>query len=128
MFSCGSWNNSFECRKHAVLHIPECYTYFSTDLLEETVLFMLNRELMVRGDAVRENQSLVSFRKSCIARLERKLAECRSRKKQLQTEADALYESYALGAVQAVVDTFIKRIYVYKDKKVEIEWNFRENG
>ena len=59
------------------------------------MLFMLNRELMVRGDAVRENQSLVSFRKSCIARLERKLAECRSRKKQLQTEADALYESYA---------------------------------
>lgn len=76
------------------------------------MLFMLNRELMVRGDAVRENQSLVSFRKSCIARLERKLAECRSRKKQLQTEADALYESYALGAVQAVVDTFIKRIYM----------------
>ena len=29
---------------------------------------------------------------------------------------------------QEVVDTFIKRIYVYKDKKVEIVWNFRENG
>ena len=175
----------FECRKHAVLKIPDCCTYFSADLLEEIVLTMLTRELMVRGDAAKENQSLVSFRKSCIARLERKLAECRSRKKQLQAEADALYESYALGAVQAVsyrqkadsikeqisllsaeeekhgreleqrkeecrrseedmkqviryshlemltqevVDTFIKRIYVYKDKKVEIEWNFRENG
>ena len=28
---------------------------------------------------------------------------------------------------QEVVNTFIKKIYVYKDKKVEIEWNFREN-
>lgn len=27
---------------------------------------------------------------------------------------------------QELVDTFVKKIYVYKDKKVEIEWNFRE--
>ncbi|MCI8972562.1 MAG: DUF4368 domain-containing protein [Lachnospiraceae bacterium] len=26
---------------------------------------------------------------------------------------------------QEVVDTFIKRVYAYKDKKVDIEWNFR---
>ena len=174
----------FECRKHAVLQIPECCTYFSADLLEETVLTMLNRELMVRGDAAKENQSLVSFQKSCIARLEKKITECRGRKKQLQAEADALYESYAFGTMQAVsyrrkadgikeqiaslsaeekhgkeleqlqeeyrrteedmkqviryshlevltqevVDIFIKKIYVYKDKRVEIVWNFRENG
>ncbi len=106
-------------------------------------------------------------------------------KKQLQADADALYESYALGTVQAasyrqkadgikeqiallaaegeahgkemerlrekycraeedmkqviryshlevltqeVVDIFIKKIYVYKDKRVEIVWNFRDNG
>ena len=175
----------FECRKHAVLQIPECCTYFSADLLEEAVLTMLNRELMVRGDAAKENQSLVSFQKSCMARLEKKIAECRGRKKQLQAEADALYESYAFGSVQAtsyrqkadgiieqivslsaeeenmgkkleqlreeyrrteedmkqviryshletltqeVADIFIKKIYVYKDKRVEIVWNFRENG
>lgn len=175
----------FECRKHAVLKIPECCPYFNADLLEETVLTMLNRELMVRGSAAKESQSLISFQKSCIARLEKKITECRGRKKQLQAEADALYESYAFGTVQAtayrqkadgikeqitrlsaeeeihgkeleqqkeeyrrteedmklviryshlevltqeVVDTFIKKIYVYKDKKVEIVWNFRENG
>ena len=174
----------FECRKHAVLQITECYTYFSADLLEEAVLTMLNRELMVRGDAAKENQSLVSFQKSCMARLEKKIAECRGRKKQLQAEADALYESYAFGSVQAisyrqkadgikeqiaslsaeeekhgkeleqlqeeyrrteedmkqviryshlevltqeVVDIFIKKIYVYKDKRVEIVWNFRDD-
>lgn len=175
----------FECRKHAVLQIRSCCTYFNANLLEETVLTMLNRELMVRGDAAKENQSLVSFQKSCIARLEKKITECRGRKKQLQAEADALYESYAFGTMQAVsyrrkadgikeqitslsaeeekhgkeleqlqeeyrrteedmkqviryshlevltqevVDIFIKKIYVYKDKRVEIVWNFRENG
>lgn len=29
---------------------------------------------------------------------------------------------------QEMADIFIKRIYVYKDKRVEIEWNFKENG
>ena len=175
----------FECRKHAVLQIPECCTYFPADLLEETVLTMLSRELMLRGDAAKENRNLVSFQKSCITRLEKKITEGRSRKKQLQAEADALYESYALGTAQAasyrrkadgikeqvallaaeeetygkelerlreecrrteedmkqviryshlealtqeVVDIFIKKIYVYKDKRVEIVWNFRDNG
>ncbi len=175
----------FECRKHAVLQIPECCTYFPADLLEETVLTMLSRELMVRGNAAKENRNLVSFQKSGIARMEKKITECRGRKKQLQAEADALYESYALGSVQAVsyrqkadeikeqvalltaeeekhgkelerlreeyrgteedmkqviryshlevltqevVDIFIKKIYVYKDKRVEIVWNFSDNG
>lgn len=27
---------------------------------------------------------------------------------------------------QEVVDTFVKKIYIYKDKKVEIEWSFRD--
>ena len=27
---------------------------------------------------------------------------------------------------QELVDTFVKKVYVYKDKRVEIEWNFRE--
>ena len=175
----------FECRKHAVLQIPECCTYFSASLLEETVLTMLNRELMVRGNAAKESKSLISFQKSYITKLERDIAECQSRKKQLQAEADTLYERYAFGALQAttyrqkadsikeqlsqlseeeerdiedleqvrdeysqteedmkqvirfshleiltqeVVDIFIKKIYVYRDKRVEIEWNFNENG
>ena len=25
---------------------------------------------------------------------------------------------------QEVIDTFIRRVYAYKDKRVEIEWNF----
>jgi len=69
----------FECRKHAILQIPECCTYFSANLLEETVLAMLNQELMVRGNAAKENPSLVSFQKSCIAGLEKNIAECQNK-------------------------------------------------
>lgn len=175
----------FECRKHGLLQIPECCTCFSADLLHETVLTMLNKELMVRGDAAMENQALVVFQKTCIARLKKKITESQDKKRQFQVEADTLYESYAFGEIQAtsyrqkansikeqvylltaeeekhgielkqlqedysrtkedmkqviryshlevltqeVVDVFIKKIYVYKDKRVEIEWNFRENG
>ncbi len=173
----------FECRKHAFLQIPECCTYLSADLLEETVLTVLNKELTVRGDAAKESRNLVSFRKSCIVSLEKKITQCRGRKKQLQAEAEAFYESYALGTLQAAAyrqkadsikeqaslltaeeekhrkelerlreecrrteedrkqvirysplealtqeaaEIFIKKIHVYKNKRVEIEWNFRE--
>ncbi len=173
----------FECRKHAVLQIPECCTYFPADRLEEIVLTMLNMELMVDGNAVKESKSLISFQRSCIKRLEKKWAECRDGQKKLRAEAASLYESYALGPVQAgtyrqradsikeqvslleeekeryrkeleqiqeecsrteadmkqvirysrleplteeVMDMFVKKIYVYKDKRVEMEWNFRE--
>lgn len=173
----------FECRKHAILQNQKCCTYFPADLLEETVLLMLNKELMLRGSATRQKEGLISFQKSCMVRLEKKVSDCRYRQKQLQAEKDALYESYALGKVsqiaykaqadslteqisflsvdeskfrselaavqeeyrkteedmkqiiwyshletltQEVVDTFVKKIYIYKDKKVEIEWSFSD--
>lgn len=90
----------------------------------------------VRGDAAKESQDLVSFRRFCIARLEKKITECRVREKQLQeeccrTEGDMkqiIRYSHLEVLTQEVVDTFIKKIYVFKDKRVGIEWNFRENG
>ncbi len=33
-------------------------------------------------------------------------------------------DSYIKELTQDVVDTFIKKVYVYKGKKIEIEWNF----
>ena len=171
----------FECRKHALLQIPECCTYMSADLLEETVLFMLNKELMLRGSAMRQKENLFSFQQAGIHTLRKKLDGYRQKKKQVQAEKDALYENYALTKLpvaeyrrkakelierifalsileeeaierltrleneyqkaeedmkqiiryshieeltQEVVDTFIKKVYAYKDKRVEIEWNF----
>ena len=32
--------------------------------------------------------------------------------------------SHIAELTQEVVDTFIRRVYAYKDKRVEIEWNF----
>lgn len=171
----------FECRKHSLLQIPECCTYMSADLLEETVLFMLNKELMLRGNAMRQKENLLTFQKAGIHVLKKKLDGYRQEKKQVQAEKDALYEKYALTELsvveyqrkarelterisslsvleeeaaeklagleneyqkaeedmkqiiryshieeltQEVVHTFIKRVYAYKDKRVEIEWNF----
>lgn len=171
----------FECRKHSLLQIPECCTYMNADLLEETVLFMLNKELMLRGNAMKQKENLFSFQKTGIHALKRKLDGYRQEKKQVQAEKDALYEKYALTKLpvaeyqrkamelterisslsvleeeiiekltrledeyqkaeedmkqiiryshigeltQEVVDTFIRRVYAYKDKRVEIEWNF----
>ena len=171
----------FECRKHALLQIPECCVYINADVLEEMVLFMLNKELMLRGNAMKQKENLFSFQEAGICALRKKLDECRQDKKQAQAEKDALYEKYALNELSAVeyqnnseelterlsslsvleeetaeklagfeeeyrkteedmrqiiryshievltqeiVDTFIKKVYVYKDKRIEIEWNF----
>ncbi len=175
----------FECRKHALLHIQDCCTYFPADLLEEIVLTMLNQELMLRGDTAKQKGSLAAFHKLRTGELEKKLGECKSRKKKLQEEKTALYESYALGGLpaplyrqkadslaeqisflstsekqylaeletirgescpaekekkravqsfrletltQEAVDAFIKRIYVYRNRRTFIEWNFHEEG
>lgn len=157
----------------------------NTDLLEETVLLMLNKELMLRGNAMKQQENLFSFQKSGIFALKNKQEEYRQEEKQAWAEKDVLYERYALmelpvveyqkeakklterlsslsviwgrngcKALQAgkrvpkirgryeinhpfshikkltqeVVATFIKRVYAYKDKRVEIEWNFSMDG
>ena len=160
--------------KHALLQIPDCCTYMNADLFEETVLMMLNKELMLRGNAMKQNESLSSFQRAGIQSLKKKLEECRQEQKQIRAEKDNLYEQYALKAIsseelterlsslsakdsdtagklsgleseyqkaeadmkqiiryshieeltQKVVDTFIRRVYAYKDKRIEIEWNF----
>lgn len=175
----------FECRKHALLKIPECCTYMNADLLEETVLFMLNKELMLCGDAVKQNQSLMSFQKAGIASQKRKLEEYQSEMKKARAKKDSLYEQYALRGLtkeayqndanelaekitllsvkseemarklavleneyrkaeedmkqviryshiekltQDVVDVFIKKVQVYRNKIIEIEWCFSFNN
>lgn len=153
----------------------------NADLLEETVLFMLNKELMLRGNGMKQKENLFSFQKAGIHALKRKLDGYRQEKKQVEAKKDTLYEKYALAKLpvteyqrkaielteqlsslsvleeeatqklvrledeyqkieedmkqiiryshieeltQEVVDTFIRRVYAYKDKRVEIEWNF----
>lgn len=171
----------FECRMHSTLQIPECCTYMNADLLEETVLFMLNKELMRRGDAMKQRQNLVFFQEAGMTALKKKLQVYRAELRQIRAKKDSLYEAYAFGslgeyayqkkakefteqlaclAVKAeqtdsklaaleseyrkteedmkliiryshiekltseVVDAFISKVYVYKNKKVEIEWSF----
>lgn len=57
--------------KHALLQIPDCCTYMNADLLEQAVLMMLNKELMLRGNAMKQNESLSSFQRAGIQSLKR---------------------------------------------------------
>lgn len=177
----------FECRKHAILQIPECCTYMRAGVLEEMVLMMLGKELILWGNAMKQKENLSYFQQTGIWSLKKKLEECRQEKKLKQAEKDRLYERYALHRLgelkkfggeeyqkrageltkqlfslevkadeavekldaleseyqkaeedmkqifyylhideltQDVVDIFIKKVYAYKDKRIEIEWNF----
>lgn len=173
--------NHFWCRKHSLLQIPDCCTYFNAAMLEEIVLAELYRELMRRGNLIKQRESLERFQKEEIYKLGREVENSRMQRRSLQKEMDALYESYALkqmGAAdyrrradesalkvqeltckiekvemelarlkeeysypkmnmkdiirfsemkaltQEMVDVFIKKVTVYKGKRVEIEWNY----
>ena len=173
----------FWCSQHAILQIPECCTYFNAAILEETVLTLLNKELMRRGDLLRQRGDLEQFQKKALDVLVRKAKEYKKQYHDMQKEKDSLYENYADGQMDAhgyrsradqlavqmekllskikvteaeydkveeetnkdkqnmrqiiryshleeltqeVADVFIKRVTVYKGKRVEIEWNFSE--
>lgn len=92
----------FECRKHSLLQIPDCCTYMNADLLEETVLLMLNKELMLRGNGMKQKENLISFQKAGMRALKKKLEECKQEKKLVQAEKDTLYERYALTEILVV--------------------------
>lgn len=175
----------FWCRKHSVLQIPDCCTYFNASILEETVLFMLNRELLNRGNPIKQGKYLEQFQENRMDALKKEQDKIRKQQGDMMAERDGLYEQYFIKRItaeeyrqradelstqlaglaarlqeteqeyhemedrysqqkqemkqiiryanleeltQEVADVFIKRINVYKDKKVEIEWNFAEYG
>ena len=177
----GKMPNHFWCRKHSLLQIPDCCTYFRADILEEIVLTELYRELMRRGDLIKQRESLEQFQKEEWNRLNKELGNYRTQYRSLQTEKDTLYENYAVKQIEAgeyrsradgialqmqelsckieeaelafgrlteeynqpkqdmkeiirfsqmekltqeAVDVFIKKVIIYRDKRVEIEWNY----
>ncbi len=173
----------FECSKHAMTHNLDCCTYFCADMLEELVLTMLNKELMIRGEAVRQKKNLKSLKECQLVAVKDKLKDLQREQELVKDYKDGAYEEYAAGSItpeeyrgkmdkldhqmellsgqlrewqgkcleledeqekldtdmrqiirythieeltQDLVDTFIERIYVYKDKRVEIKWKFSE--
>ena len=180
----GNQYRRFECSRHSILKIPECCTYFRADLLEETVLTMINKELMLRGEAAQQAESLAGLKKAAMRDIKDKISSLCIEKKQADDSRCILYEKYALGEIsqgeyqksvreaageeeklsdqikvytkeaerlseeqeklqadmrqvirfshmesltRELVDTFIQKIYVYKDKRVEIVWDFEES-
>lgn len=171
----------FECGKHALLKIPECCTYMNAASLEEAVLSMLNKELLLMCDVMRQRESLIVLQKRTVTFLEKRLEGHRLEIKRAEAKKDMYYENYALGDIseeeyrkkagmlteqisllsvkaeetasklavqesrycgpeadteqiirylhieeltQAAADLFIRKIYVCKNKRIEIEWSF----
>ena len=147
------------------------------------MLFLLGKEMMRRGDRIRQQGMLEQFRKEVLEELARKKKEYRIQSHAIQKEKDALYEDYAAGRMDAkeyreradglarqaeelsgkyqeaeteydwikeemnrdkqdmkqiircsrlealtqeVADAFIRKVILYKNKRVQIEWNFTE--
>lgn len=173
----------FWCGKHALLQIPDCCTYFNAAILEEIVLAELYRELMRRGDQIKQRESLEKFQREELQRIRKERTVCQEQYQRLQREKASLYEEYAEKRItasdyrrradetalqiqellckieemeteysrmeeeyhhqkqdmkqiihysqmetltQEMVDVFIKRVIVYRDKRVEIEWSYAE--
>lgn len=174
----------FWCRKHAILQIQSCCTYFNISILEETILLNLCKELMKRGNVEKQGKNLEQFQKAWLEACKRKWEENQTQLRKMTLERNGLYESYRLNEytaeeyrcitdeldkeilslekriqetkeqynqaeeayrqkkedmkqiirylhieelTQEVVDVFIKKIYVYRDKRVEIEWDFAKD-
>lgn len=179
----GKMPSHFWCRKHSLLQIPDCCTYFRADILEEIVLSELYRELMRRGDLMKQRECLEQFQREEWNRRKKELGDYRKRYQSLQSEKDTLYEIYAMKQISAgeyrsrmdgitlqvqelsckmeeaeltsdrlkeeydrpkldmkeiirfsqmekltqeAVDVFIKKVTIYRDKRVEIEWNYAD--
>lgn len=175
----------FWCRKHALLQLADCCTYFNADVLEGLVSEELLREIRCGGSLDGQEGSLERFRKEVLARLHKNRETCMRQYRALRQKKDSLYESYALRQLEVseyqskaaeldcqmrelkkrveeiksecsriedeaerlrqgikergallyaekltpeLVDTFVKKITVYKNKCVEIEWNFMMKG
>lgn len=173
----------FECSKHALHQIPGCCTCFHADVLEELVLAVINKELMLRGKAAGQEKCLRTLQKSRLGTIKNQISGLKREQEQTQFSKGRAYEEYAAGGMmpdeyrkradelnrqaerisgqihdrrkqlliletemerldtdmkqiiryshmeeltQKLTDTFINRIYVYKNKRVEIEWKFRE--
>lgn len=173
--------SKFECRKHSLLQIQDCCTSISADLLEEMVLFLLYKELMLCGNFIKEKKILEAFQKKEIEVLTQILYDCQKKKKLAQRRKSDIYIKYALKEssedvyqkrnrklteetdyltikekktieefeklkieyqmekedmktiirhlhmdelTTGIVSTFIKKVYIYNKKRIEIEWDF----
>ena len=69
-----------------------------------------------------KHSSLSVLEEEAIEKLSRLENECQKAEEDMK---QIIRYSHIEELTQEVVDTFIKKVYAYKDKRVEIEWNFR---
>lgn len=172
----------FWCRKHSLLQIPECCTFYNAAALEQLVSTLLNKELIILADADRQKKNMYLLYQFQFKQTQKQIKDYKTGQAKAWAEKDLLYESYASGQMAKeeykekanaieekisslsrlikekqkelacieeksktsndinqvihyfnpgrlspeIADTFIKKIYVYKNKSVEIEWTFSD--
>lgn len=113
----GRKSGQFGCGRHAVLQIPECCTCLQEIVLEEIVLTLLNRELVMRGEVIKERKSLEWFQEGALEEFGNRVSQCRKEYQRIQEEKDSLYISYAAGKTG---------VQEYRDKAGYLEEKLRE--
>ena len=82
-----------------MLQIPECCTSFNAGVLEELILTMINKELMVRGETVRQEKSLQMLLGNKFAAIKDQIADLQREKNQMDVSKDEVYQEYASGKI-----------------------------
>ena len=103
-------------------------TEAAKDKLYEKYAFggLIREEYQKRSKELSEKNSFLSSEKAeVVLKLEKLESEYRKTEEDMK---QIIRYSHIEELTQEIVDIFIKKIYVYKDKRVEIEWNFRMNN
>ena len=114
----------FWCRKHAILQIADCCTYFNAAILEEMILLMLNQELIKRGNIEKEEKYLEEYQKTQRKVLKKRKEEKKKQDSHVWEERKKLYESYRLGEMTA--EEYRNRADELKEKISFLEEDIQE--
>ena len=114
----------FWCRKHAILQIADCCTYFNAAILEEMILLMLNQELIKRGNIEKEEKTLEEYQKTQQEVLKNRWEEKKKQYSHIWEERKKLYESYRLGEMTA--EEYRNRADELKEKISFLEEDIQE--
>lgn len=113
----------FECRKHALLQIASCCVYIKSEILEELLLTMFNREVMKMADLKKSKDSLMTALKSRMNVLCEKIQLVNLQMVELEQKKARTYEDYVEGLINAdeykqMIEMINKTV---KEKKDSIE-------
>ncbi len=89
----------FWCRKHALLQISECCTCFDAAVLEEIILYEIDKELTCQEDLIKLKEVLEKFQAEQLQKIKEKKKIYKKEYSKQKKEQMELYKNYALGRI-----------------------------